>query len=362
MTKTVSVLVPAFNEEANVERAYRTITDVLDALPDYDHEIVFTDNHSTDRTFAKLERIAALDPRVRVIRFARNYGYQRSLLVAYQAARGDCAVQIDCDLQDPPRVIPEMLRLWRDGHEVVYGVRRSLRDGPVVAALRRGFYRFIRRISEDDLPVDTGEFRLVDRRILDELRTVRDSSPYLRGLIAAMGFSQVGLPYDREARIAGESKFPLKAMIALAVDGVLNHSLVPLRLATMTGLAIAGLTFIGTLIYIAGRLLFGQDWPAGFATTTVLLLFSISLNAMFLGVIGEYLGRIFLQVKNRGVPIVEATLNDPRSMTVVQDAVPMRHAAENADPIAAAGNVWPSPHDARSARRGRLTVQAVGGS
>jgi len=309
-TKLVSVLVPAYNEEMNVEGAYEAIVRTFDALDGYDCEIVFTDNHSTDRTFEILQRIAAGDPRVRVIRFARNYGYQRSLLMAYKAARGDCSVQIDSDLQDPPELIPDMLARWEEGHQVVYGIRRSLADGPLVAAARRGFYWLMNKLSEDDLPLNAGEFRLVDRRILNELRKVDDTSPYLRGLISSMGFSQVGFEYDRAARTAGESKFPFRAMVALAVDGILNHSLIPLRLASMTGLAIALITFLGTFFYLVGRLFFGQEWPAGFATTTVLLMMSISLNALFLGIIGEYLGRIFMQSKRRPVPIVEAEINN----------------------------------------------------
>ncbi len=318
--KKISVLIPAFNEEENVERAYKTVADVFDGLPDYDFEIIFTDNHSTDRTFELLRGIAASDPRVRVIRFARNYGYQRSLLVGYKAATGDCSIQLDCDLQDPPALIPDMLRRWEEGHQVVYGVRRTLKDGPATAAARRIFYRLINSLSEDDLPVNVGEFRLVDRRLLDELRDVDDTSPYLRGLISSMGFSQVGFDYDREARIAGESKFPLKAMISLAVDGVLNHSLIPLRIASLTSLVIGFVTFVVIFIYLLGRIFFGQDWPAGFATTTVLLLMSITLNAMFLGIMGEYLGRIFMQSKRRLTPIIEATLNAPTAQRAPRPA------------------------------------------
>ena len=313
--RLISVLVPAFNEEANVERAYQAIVKAMENLPDFDYEIIFTDNHSTDKTFAILQKIAEADKRVRVIRFSRNYGYQRSLLVAYQAARGDCSVQIDCDLQDPPALIPDMVAKWEEGHQVVYGIRRSLSDGAVVAALRRIFYWLVNGLSHDDLPLNAGEFRLVDRQILQALQQVDDTSPYLRGLISSMGFSQVGFEYDREARVAGESKFPLRAMISLAIDGILNHSLVPLRLASMTGIVISMLTLIGTIVYLVGRLFFGQDWPAGFATTTILLLMSISLNALFLGVIGEYLGRIFMQLKQQSAPIVEAELN-PVSGTV----------------------------------------------
>lgn len=319
--KLVSVLIPAFNEEENVERAYEAVRTVFDGLPGYDFEIVFTDNHSTDRTFPLLKAIAARDKRVRVIRFARNYGYQRSVLVAYKAARGDCSVQIDCDLQDPPALIPELLKHWEQGHQVVYGVRRSLPDGPVTAFARKAFYRLMRSMSEDDLPIDAGEFRLVDRVILDELRTVDDTSPYVRGLISSMGFSQVGIKYDRQARVAGESKFPLRALIGLAVDGVLNHSLIPLRIASLTSLVVATITFVVIFIYLIGRLLFGQDWPTGFATTTVLLLMSIMLNAMFLGIIGEYLGRIYMQSKRRPVPIIEASLNGAAKAPAEADRV-----------------------------------------
>ncbi|WP_246752776.1 glycosyltransferase family 2 protein [Sinorhizobium sp. BG8] len=309
----ISVLVPAFNEEDNVRQVYAAVLDVFRDLPGYDYEIIFTDNHSTDRTFELLREIARDDHRVRVIRFSRNVGYQRSLLVAYKAASGDCSVQIDCDLQDPPHLIPGMLDLWRQGNQVVYGIRRTLKDDWLTTRLRRGFYWCINALSEDELPLNAGEFRLVDRRILDELRQVDDTSPYIRGLISAMGFSQVGFEYDRQARVAGESKFPLRAMLSLAVDGILNHSLTPLRLASMASLLMGTATFLLLMGYIIGKLLFGQDWPAGFATTTILILLSITLNAIFLGIVGEYVGRIFMQSKRRPTPIIEASLNgEPR--------------------------------------------------
>ncbi|MBT2134034.1 glycosyltransferase family 2 protein [Croceibacterium sp. LX-88] len=313
----VSVLVPAYNEEATVERAYAAIVSTFSKLSDYDYEIIVTDNHSTDRTFELLEGLAKRDPKLKVIRFSRNFGYQRSLLCAYKAAAGDCSVQIDCDLQDPPELIPDMLRLWALGNQVVYGIRRSLADGFLVAASRRSFYRFISWISEDDLPVNAGEFRLVDRRILNELRKVEDTTPYLRGLISSMGFSQIGLEYDRADRIAGESKFPIKSMISLAIDGVLNHSLLPLRLASIAGIVIGMLSLVLTFVYIVGRLVLGQEWPAGFATTTILLLMSISINAIFMGIMGEYIGRLFLQAKNESQPIIETKINFAETATLV---------------------------------------------
>jgi glycosyltransferase involved in cell wall biosynthesis len=305
----VSVLVPAFNEEENIERTAATIAATFARLPSTDYEIIFTDNHSTDSSFALLEALAAADPRIRVIRFSRNCGYQRSVLAAYQSARGDCAVQLDCDLQDPPALIADMLSLWREGHDVVYGVRRSLPDGLVIGLARRLFYRIIRALSEDDLPANAGEFRLVDRRILVELRKVEDTTPYVRGLISAMGFSQVGLVYDRAARTAGVSKFPLGKMLGMAVDGLLNHSLVPLRVASLTALVVGTMTFLLIVGYLVGHFLFGHAWPSGFATTTLLLLLSIMLNAMFFGILGEYVGRIFLQSKRRSLPIIEMLVN-----------------------------------------------------
>jgi len=315
----VSVLVPAFNEEANVRRCYDAIVETFRGLPDHEYEIIFTDNHSTDGTFGILKDIARDDRRVHVIRFSRNIGYQRSVLAAYKAATGDCSVQIDCDLQDPPHLIPQMLGMWREGNQVVYGVRRSLKDKWHVALMRRGFYWLVNALSEDDLPLNAGEFRLVDRRILDELRRVEDTSPYVRGLISAMGFNQVGFEYDRQGRVAGESKFPFRAMVALGVDAVLNHSLVPLRLASLTSLFVGTLTFLLLMIYLIGWLVFGQNWPRGFATTTILLLISMTLNAMFLGIVGEYVGRIFMQSKRRPGTIIEETLNsEPKAVHMLK--------------------------------------------
>lgn len=309
MAVLISVLIPALNEEDNIARCYDRVAAVFETLPDYEAEIIVNDNHSSDRTFAILAQIAARDPRMKVYRFSRNVGYGRSILHAYQCAQGACAIQIDSDMQDPPELIPEMLALWRAGNDVVYGIRRSLPDGRVVALLRRGFYAFIARISPDDLPRNAGEFRLVDRRILDQLRLIRDRSPYVRGLISSMGFRQVGFAYDRVLRSAGQSKFPLRAMMSLAVDAMVNHSLLPLRLASNISLLVGAMTFVLMIFYLIGRIFFGQAWPAGFATTTVLLLLSITLNAMFLGIIGEYIGRIFMQTKDLYAPIVEASLN-----------------------------------------------------
>ena len=310
--KLISIVVPAFNEQENVRVLYNSVTAVMKVIEDkYDHEIVFTDNCSEDRTFEVLEEIAAADNRVRVIRFSKNFGFQRSIFTGYLNARGAAAIQLDCDLQDPPELILDFIRKWEEGYRIVYGVRRSRKEAWWITRLRSSFYYLIDLLSEDRLPLNAGDFRLIDRVILDELKKVDDQTPYLRGTIAAMGFKQTGIEYDRAERLRGESKFPLRRMIGFAVDGILNHSVIPLRVATFIGLATSLITLLSIPVYLIGRLILAKDWPAGFATTTILMLLSISLNALFLGIIGEYLGRIYKQVKRRPITIVEKSLNQP---------------------------------------------------
>lgn len=305
----ISVVIPVLNERENLDAGYGRLRDVFDSLAEkYRFELVYTDNHSSDGTFDAIAVLAASDPRIRAYRFSRNFGFQRSILEAYRHCRGDAAIQIDADLQDPPELIPVFLEKWREGASVVYGVRTKRQEGAAINIGRKMFYRLIDVLSEDPLPWDAGDFRLIDRKVLDVLCKLEDAQPYLRGTIAAMGFEQVGVPYERDARTHGESKFPLRQMIGLSVDGILNHSVVPLRMATFTGLAISLLTFFGIIAYLVGRVVFGQEWPAGFATTTALILLAIGLNGLFLGVIGEYLGRIYKQVKRGPNTIIERSI------------------------------------------------------
>ncbi|HZU42907.1 MAG TPA: glycosyltransferase family 2 protein [Terriglobales bacterium] len=308
--RLITICVPVFNEELNIEPLHAALVPIMDQLSDrYDFELLFTDNHSSDRTFEALERLAARDVRVRAIRFSRNFGFQRSIATGYANARGDAAIQIDCDLQDPPVLILEFVRKWEQGYKVVYGVRSTRKESWWMNFVRRMFYRIIDSLSEDELPLDAGDFRLLDRCVLDELQKFDDNQPYLRGTIAALGFDQIGIPYDRAERQRGESKFSFGELIGLALDGILNHSVVPLRIATYLGLAISLLTFLGIVGYGIGRLFLGKNWPPGFATIAMLILGSLSLNALFLGIIGEYLGRIYRQVKRRPLTVTEREIN-----------------------------------------------------
>ena len=304
--KLISVIVPVFNEEENVEPLYAAVGAVAERLKDrYAWEFVFTDNCSTDRTFERLEALARRDRRVRVFRFARNFGFQRSILTGYRLARGDAAVQIDCDLQDPPDLIPEFLRLWEDGYRVVYGVRRSRPDAAHMRFLRRAFYRLIDGLSPDDLPHDAGDFRLVDRRVIDLLQGYDDERPYLRGFIASLGFRQIGIAYDRGPRVHGETSFNMAQLVALALDGIASHSILPLRLASFAGLGTFAIAIAAIVAYVAMWFWRKDEMPAGFATLAVLMLISLAMNAIFLGILGEYVARIYRQVKPRPLTVVE---------------------------------------------------------
>jgi polyisoprenyl-phosphate glycosyltransferase len=335
--KLLSICVPALNEEGNIRALYDRVCRVMGPLEArYDFEIIFTDNHSSDGTFEEIARLALTDPRVRAIRFSRNFGFQRSILANFCEARGDAAMQLDCDMQDPPELIPRFLSYWEDGYKVVYGIRRERpREAKVLFVARKIFYRLIDFLSEDELPRDAGDFRLVDRCILDELRRVRDQFPYLRGMIASMGFRQIGIPYDREERERGKSKFNVLRLLSLALDGVLQHSIIPLRIATLLGAVMFTLAVGGFFYYLLLRLFLPTDWPAGFASTTLLILFSIGANSLLLGIIGEYIGRIFKNVKASPLVIVEAVIDSRR------DAPVGRAGRGDADSVGTAGTAGP---------------------
>lgn len=321
----ISLLVPVFNEEENIRPLYREVSRVMAELADrYDWELVFTDNCSTDNTLALGVELAESDDRVRIYSFSRNFGFQRSVLTAYKLARGAAAVQLDCDLQDPPSLILDFVEHWEEGYEVVYGVRASRKEGVLITTMRRVFYRLIDALSEHELPHHAGDFRLVDRVVIDELLKVRDVRPYIRGTLATLGFDQIGIPYAREARERGESKFSFSDLVSLALDGILSQSVLPLKVATYVGLGGFVVAFVVGVGYLVGSLFLGQEWPPGFATLVLLILTGIGLNGLFMGIVGEYVSRIFKMMRNEPDTIVayhydqhtsEAAPTTPRSLS-----------------------------------------------
>jgi glycosyltransferase involved in cell wall biosynthesis len=307
--KLISIIVPTLNEAESVQKLYERIAAVFDgALSAYDWELVITDNRSTDGTYDIVSKIAADDDRVRAFRFAKNFGFQRSVFTGYLLARGDAVVQLDADMQDPPELIPLMVERWETGPKVVYGVRKRRHgERAILTASRRMFYRLINWLSEEHLPENAGDFRLVDRVVVDLLHHTHDASPYLRGTIASMGFEQEGIDYERDDRAAGKSKFKLRSLVRLGVDGILNHSTRPLQLASATAIGVVLIAIAGIAAYLVARLWLDQEWPAGFVSLALLQLVGILLNAAFLGIIGAYIGRMFTQGRQAPTVIIEHT-------------------------------------------------------
>lgn len=306
--KVISIIIPVFNEDKNIVPIYKALLPIIESYKKkYTFEILFTDNHSSDDTFKIILSLHELDSRIKLLRFSRNFGYQKSILTGYLNASGDAAIQIDCDLQDPPDLIRNFLDAWEKGYLVVYGVRKTRKENFIIKLFRKLFYRTINFLSEDNLPLDAGDFRLIDRKIIEILGKIDDAQPYLRGAISSMGYKQLGIPYDRQAREKGKSNFKFRDLFGLAFDGILNHSIVPLRMASIFGLLISLTTIVLIIIYSLGKVYFDLNWPSGFTTLVVISLFGISLNALFLGIIGEYLGRIYKQIKKRPLVNIEKT-------------------------------------------------------
>lgn len=311
----ISISIPVYNEEGNIAALYQRLDALATSMAnDCRMEFVFTDNSSTDSTWSMLEGLAARDQRVRAIRFSKNFGFQRSILANYMHTRGDAVLQIDADLQDPPELLKEFFTLWRQGYHVIYGVRRSRPEGKLIHSFRKLGYWFIDRISEHPIPRNAGDFRLVDRKVIDAMQSQRSAEPYLRGLIAGMGFRQIGLTYDRSARVAGSSKFGVAQLIRLGLTGVFNHSLVPLRLATVAGIVILSLSALGAVYYIFLKLLY-PDLPRGLASLHILILFGIGFQSLLLGILGEYLLRIYRILRKEPIAIIQDSLNlDPNDI------------------------------------------------
>ena len=307
----ISIAIPVLNEADNMDALYVRLDRLSKTMADKcDFEFVFSDNHSDDRTWDMLCDLSRRDPRVRAIRFSKNVGFQRSILANYMHTRGDAVLQIDADLQDPPELLEQFFDLWQQGNHVVYGVRAKRPEGAFINSFRKFGYWVIDKISEHPIPRDAGDFRLVDRKVIDSVQKFRSTSPYLRGLIAGLGFKQIGVPYERAARVAGSSKFGLAQLVRLGMTGVFNHSVVPLRVATYSGLFLLALSMLGALYYIALRL-FQPSLPRGLASIHILVLFGIGFQSLLLGILGEYLQRIYILLRAEPTAIVEQALNIP---------------------------------------------------
>lgn len=301
---TISVVAPVYNEAPTLPLFCERVIAALEPLGE-PFELVLVNDGSRDDSLNVMIALHDRDPRIKVVNFSRNFGHQLAITAGIDYARGDAVAVIDSDLQDPPEVIPELFAKWREGYGIVFA-QRAEREGETwfkktTAAF---FYRLIRKITNVNIPVDTGDFRLMDRKVVDTLKNMREHHRFMRGLSVWVGFKQTGVEYKRAARHAGETKYPLSKMVRFALDGITSFSYLPLQLATYFGFLIAGLSMLALIIVIIMRLTNATPDFYGQAATLMSVLFLGGIQLIFLGIIGEYLGRIYDEVKRRPLYIV----------------------------------------------------------
>jgi len=304
----LSVVAPVYNEEQLIELF---VTRTCAALEDYTFELVLVDDGSSDATPGLLDRLADQDPRVRVVHLSRNFGHQAALTAGLEHAIGDVVAMIDADLQDPPELIPTMIEQWQQGSDVVYAVRKQ-REGETAFKLATAswFYKLFDKLAQVDLEPNSGDFRLLDRAALNALLAMTERSRFLRGMTVWVGFTQTAVPYERDARHAGETKYTLRKMLRFSLDAIASFSHLPLQLATYIGLISAGVAFIAIPVVIGLRLV--DSYLPGFGSITIAILLLGGIQLIALGVIGEYVGRIYDEVKHRPLYIVREERNRPQ--------------------------------------------------
>jgi dolichol-phosphate mannosyltransferase len=310
--KLLSVVVPVFNEEAVLPLFYEAMAEVLKDLPER-VELVFVNDGSRDRTLAVLHELRRADERVKIVSFSRNFGHQTAVSAGIWHARGDCVGVMDADLQDPPAVLAAMVARWRAGAEVVYAVRRTRQGALWKRACYRLFYRLLRSLAAMDIPLDAGDFCVMDRKVVEVLRAMPEQNRFVRGLRSWAGFRQEAYEYDRPERAQGETKYSFGKLLRLAGDGILGFSVMPLRAISVLGLGVAALSFATAAFYLLWRTLgfrilgnAPQD-VGGFLTLVCLILFLGGMQLLALGIIGEYLGQIYLETKRRPLWVVSST-------------------------------------------------------
>jgi dolichol-phosphate mannosyltransferase len=306
VTDLLSVVIPAYNEEANIDRVYERLRATLDEL-DLEWELIFSVDPCPDRTEELILALRDTDPRVKMLRFSRRFGQPMATLAGLEAASGDATVVIDCDLQDPPELIPELVRRWRDGFDVVYAQRRT-RAGETLPKriVAWAGYKLIKRIAEVEIPPNTGDFRLLSRRVVDNVVALKEGHGFLRGLVGLVGFRQTSVPYDRDPRTAGQSKYNrLFGSLVIGLNGVIGFSRYPLHVISLLGVAFSVLSFLLGVVY--GILKFaGVAFPIGNPTIVIVIAFFSGVQLLSLGVMGEYVGRIYDETRQRPKFIVES--------------------------------------------------------
>ena len=306
MSVELSVVVPVYNEEESVPELYRRLTGTLVGIVG-SYEIVLVDDGSRDRSWAQIKELSARDPRVKGVSFSRNFGHQMAFTAGLDNADGDAVVIMDADLQDPPELIPELVARWREGFDVAYAVRAK-RAGETVFKLATAavFYRLLQRVTNVSIPVDTGDFRLMSRKAVNAFRRLSEHHRFTRGMVSWLGFRQIGVPYDRAPRHAGETKYPLRKMLRLASDGITSFSYLPLQLASWLGAAVSTVAFAALAVVLALKAAGSPLSWAWAAALGLALLGGVQLIAV--GLLGEYVGRVFDEVRGRPLYLVQETV------------------------------------------------------
>lgn len=299
-----SIVVPLYNEELVIHETYKRLKQVMDSARE-SYEIVFVNDGSRDKTAEMAGGICKIDPNVKLLNFSRNFGHQIAITAGMDYACGDAVIVIDADLQDPPEVIPQMIAKWKEGYEVVYGHRTERKGETAFKKLSATlFYRVLRSLTDVDIPVDTGDFRLLDRKVIEALKMLPEKNRYVRGMVSWVGFRQIGVEYIRDERYAGETKYPFRKMLKFAINGITSFSYKPLRFATYAGCLVSMLSFIYLFYVLYERIFVPSSTFPGWASLTVISLFFNGIVLILLGIMGEYIGRIYDEAKSRPLYIL----------------------------------------------------------
>lgn len=313
--KLVTILIPAYNEEEALPMLYERLVKLMDNLPQYNFELLFVNDGSRDKTLEILKEMRKSDSRVCYVNLSRNYGKEVAMIAGFDYINGDCMINIDADLQDPPELIPEMLKYWEEGYDDVYAKRKSRKGESIFKKLTSwGYYRVLQSMTNIQIQTDTGDFRLLDRRCVEAIRQMRESQRYTKGLYSWIGYKKKEILYDRDARVAGKTKWNYRQLANLSIDGITSFTTSPLRWAAIIGMLVSLCGFIYMIIIIAKTLISGIDVP-GYASMMVVILFLGGLQLIFLGIIGEYLGRAFYESKGRPLYFIDC-YNEKRETNI----------------------------------------------
>lgn len=316
--KLVTILVPAYNEHEVIPLLYDRLVKLMDEQSQYDFEVLFVNDGSKDDTLDLIKFLRKKDSRINYVNLSRNYGKEIAMVAGFDYLKGDCLVIIDADLQDPPELIPEMLKYWEEGYDDVYARRKSRKGESILKKLTSwGFYRTLQSMTNIEIQKDTGDFRLLDRRCVEAIKTLRESQRYTKGLYSWIGYNKKEILYDRDPRAAGKTKWNYRKLINLSLDGITSFTTSPLRWAAIVGVVISIVAFLYMMKIILKTLIYGAD-VSGYASTMVAILFLGGIQLVFLGLIGEYLGRAFYEVKGRPLYFID-TYNEERETNMKND-------------------------------------------